>query len=336
MADEIKSTKCTELSEGERTNLFQHLCCSNIRWVCHTNLGGLYVAQVSALDRLVLLKKSDLGYVARHRVDSENPWNEVRLLKQLTSENEGKGHPNVVRLLGYWYAGSPSCLLWSVLEDGGMELFQYVKKHGAIPEPHAREIARQVALALQFIHHRGICHLDVGVENILVQYDPVSGWHARLCDFGMASRMKSVTSKTGVVFSDWRQVQHRTERTAILSPEALAGGAYDGRAADVFAWAVALFTMLVGHPPFGRADATDDRFMFVCRGKMRQLVTLWNRPHLSDDVIDAMSCVLSAPETSRWTVDQVLAHRYFTQHDQGKRRAPAKFVFVRPRARTIP
>ena len=57
-----------------------------------------------------------------------------------------------------------------------------VSYHKGIGEACAKKIARQIGSALEWIHLKNLCHLDVRLDNILVFKSDFSV--VKLCDFG--------------------------------------------------------------------------------------------------------------------------------------------------------
>jgi len=64
------------------------------------------------------------------------------------------------------------------------DLFDYITRRGALPEPQARDILRQTIAILTAVHGMGVFHRDIKDENMLI--DAESG-RIRLIDFGSAA-----------------------------------------------------------------------------------------------------------------------------------------------------
>lgn len=103
------------------------------------------------------------------------------------------------------------------------------------------EVARQVALALDYSHERGIVHRDVKPENVML-VDTAGGLRVQVMDFGIA------------ISPEDEGVDGRIVGTPhYLSPEQAQGERVDRRA-DVYALGAVIFECLAGRPPF-EADA---------------------------------------------------------------------------------
>ncbi|KAJ8324469.1 hypothetical protein O5D80_006721 [Batrachochytrium dendrobatidis] len=127
----------------------------------------------------------------------------------------------------------------------GMELFDYLMDHhlilttGAtgISESHAKPIFRSLLEAVFFLHHRGVAHCDLKLENILVSdTDPPS---IKLIDFGL-SQIYNPNEKAGFPRGS----------EPYVPPELVLRQPIHPLKADVWALGVILFAMLTLRMPF--------------------------------------------------------------------------------------
>lgn len=111
--------------------------------------------------------------------------NEIDILTRLT-------HPVVVRILDSMASGPRPFL--SQERVSGRTLYKVIKREGPVSVERATELGVALASAIHFTHQRGIVHLDIKPENVILGRPP------RLIDFGMACRTDTaarLTSLTG-------------------------------------------------------------------------------------------------------------------------------------------
>ncbi len=186
----------------------------------------------------------------------------------------GLSHPGIVRLYPIPAQHIKRTFVARALElDGqpwyfameylaGPSAVTLVSQHGALAPGLAVEIGQQTAAALEYIHGRGLAHLDVSANNILLReplaeatvLSSVRGHlQAVLVDFGAAQRLVRRAE-----VEEGRLVYMPPERVRVLQgapPETMT----DKPAADIYSLGVALYYMLAGREPFrgSRAQVTE-------------------------------------------------------------------------------
>ncbi|RAK74769.1 serine/threonine-protein kinase [Aspergillus fijiensis CBS 313.89] len=146
-------------------------------------------------------------------------------------------HPNVISLYDVWENRGELYLVLEYVEGG--ELFEYVRKHGPLPEEEAVRLFRQIIAGLGYCHRFNICHRDLKPENILLD-----SWHnVKLADFGMAALQP---------MNQWLNTSCGSPHYA--APEIIYGRRYRGDMADIWSCGIILYALLTGFLPFDGGD----------------------------------------------------------------------------------
>ena len=144
-------------------------------------------------------------------------------------------HPHIIPMLE---SGEAQGQLWYTMPYvRGESLRQLLERERALPVAYAVELARQLALALDYAHREGIVHRDLKPENILL-----SDRQALIADFGLAKALESGGERltaSGVAVGT----------AAYISPEQATSGEVDGRS-DLYSLGCLLYEMLAGQPAF--------------------------------------------------------------------------------------
>ncbi|MDZ8064865.1 MAG: serine/threonine-protein kinase [Nostoc sp. DedQUE08] len=113
---------------------------------------------------------------------------EGRILARLSQDP----HPHIVRVSDLFREGATHCLVMDFVE--GENLFEAVKRKGALPEAEILPCIRQIGEALSVVHQAGLVHRDAHPGNIMVR----SNGKAVLIDFGIAKELlpKTLSSKS--------------------------------------------------------------------------------------------------------------------------------------------
>jgi serine/threonine-protein kinase len=126
----------------------------------------------------------------------------------------------------------------------GESLRERVRRQAQLSLEDAVRITREVALALDFAHKRGIVHRDVKPENILLTSDG----QALLADFGIARALASGAS--GGAGNTLTATGMSVGTPGYMSPEQTTGERTIGPASDVYSLGAVCYEMLAGEPPF--------------------------------------------------------------------------------------
>ncbi len=147
-------------------------------------------------------------------------------------------HPNIVKGYDEGCVGDTHYFVMEYVH--GKSVGRVLKKRTHFGERRAFDIIRQVTLALEYAHARGIVHRDVKPDNIMLTREG----KARLADYGL------------VKFADDLSVAGLTTEGQIMgtpnyiSPEQAGGESNIDIRSDIYSLGATLFHMIVGRPPF--------------------------------------------------------------------------------------
>lgn len=191
-------------------------------------MGIVYAGRDVRLDRLVAIKV--LPELVSSDVVRERFLREARAAARLS-------HPSIVPIYSADERAGVTFLVMAYVDGTTLSART---RDGALAPDDAVPILRDVALALNAAHDRGVIHRDIKPENILV--DRVSG-RAMVTDFGIARLADALQSgaltRTGQVLGT----------VGYMSPEQVTGSEVDGRS-DLYSLGVVAFETLSGRLPF--------------------------------------------------------------------------------------
>lgn len=124
----------------------------------------------------------------------------------------------------------------------GGDLAQHLRGHGPLSLDQGLDLAAQLASALNDAHGAGVLHRDVKPSNVLLRQTE-DGWHAYLCDFGIAHTGAGELTQAGTVVGTY----------GYLAPERCEGEpATEG--SDIYALGCLIVATLSGDAPYAGSD----------------------------------------------------------------------------------
>jgi len=170
-------------------------------------------------------------------------------------------------------------------------------------------VIKQVLDALQFLHHRGIVHLNIQPDNIIMTSR--RRFDVKLIDFGQANKITTV---------DGEKVD-RLGTAEYFAPEKVARESV-GVAADIWGVGVLAFILLSGHSPF-HGDTEEDTFANIKHVRYDAHALYHN---VTKFAMKFLYQTLKRSPKSRLTVEECLDHRWLMlNHAMVKVRKGASF-----------
>jgi len=126
-------------------------------------------------------------------------------------------------------------------------------------EKLARTVFKQILSAIKYLHGQGLAHLDLKLENVLV--DPTEG--VKLIDFDACEPVKTGHKSTSMKGSP-----------GYRAPEFSKGNVENLLAGDIYSLGIVLFILVVGTPPYNEVEKNGkfvfDKFYEVLRTDVKK------------------------------------------------------------------
>jgi len=146
----------------------------------------------------------------------------------------GLAHPNIVQLIGLCIETDDMYIVTEFVSGGDLRC-KLKESDISIDWPTRLAIARDIALAMNYLHSKNIMHRDLKSHNLLV----AEGWKIKVCDFGLARSAPNDGDRnlmTIVGTNEW------------MAPEVAIGENY-ALSADVFSYGMVLFEIITREKP---------------------------------------------------------------------------------------
>ena len=227
-------------------------------------------------------------------------YQEVQILNDLD-------HPHIIKLIEV-IDGSKALHLVMEYMHGG-EVFSVVDRHGRMAEDYARQIIKQIASALAYVHSKGIAHRDLKLENLLMNEDFT---RVILTDFGFGAY---VTTETG----ETNKLSAAVGTLYYASPEVLfsAGSGYSGLPVDIWSLGVCLYAMVCGAFPFD-GDGVEAILDQIRVGSYS--IDIDVTPELKD----LLAAMFTVDPTSRISIQGVLSHPWLALKPRKKKKRKSR------------
>ncbi|CAB4064107.1 Triple functional domain protein [Lepeophtheirus salmonis] len=177
--------------------------------------------------------ESAVKFINRRKQDREITKCEYEILNSL------KGHPHIVEGFELFLTSSSDAIVMEMIHYS-LPLFEVLCQKTHYTEGNIQFYMTQLLKALEHIHSKGIAHLDLKPENLLLQ---TSTKTLKLIDFGSAQRLNDDDEVRS-------QNQLSTKGPEFLAPEILSENKPLGAFTDMWGFGVLIYVSLSGLSPF--------------------------------------------------------------------------------------
>lgn len=224
-----------------------------------------------------------------------------------------EGHPNILKSYGTFAEGQlctelgSNKVAYNVIELAENGTFShFIRTYGGLGETLSKFPFMQVCSAVQYIHSQGIAHMDVKLENILLD----KYFNAKVADLGVALDV----SKTNGFTDSRRGTQ------CYMAPEVnylLPTETFDAYTADIYSLGICLYAMLFGELPLKKDDDSTFSFDTDTLGSITGLKCSvdskkkWD--YLPMDLQELLSNMLSMEPEERPTFEEIFESKWIQE-----------------------
>lgn len=265
---------------------------SDVFLVVNTETDEYFAAKV--FDRDALFKSS----IGTHEIPLQNVLREAEIMALID-------HPCCMSLVEILEDDMTNSILFIMPYADLGPLSRFAHRAEPIAEEEAKRVFFQVARGLQNCHRWNVIHRDLKPDNILRFADG----RVVLADFSVSM----VLEDEGELLEDTRGTP------AFYSPEECMGEPYLGKPTDVWAFGMTLYVMIYGKFPYFDFE-NESMFYFKFFEYSQMIISdeigYPESVEISPELRDFFSHVLEKDPGKRYTMKQVLMHKWFDGYNR--------------------
>ena len=151
-------------------------------------------------------------------------------------------HPGIVKAIGIDPHADPPYFSMEYVEGGNLR--ELLQEEGPLPAARAKKILKEILLALEYAHDRGVVHQDIKPENVLVLPDG----SIKITDFGLGM---TVSGDSLAVSLSLKSDDGLRGTLAYIAPEIRDGEPNIDARADLYSVGVLACELVTGKRPAG-------------------------------------------------------------------------------------
>jgi len=289
--ESIKAAK--DINEFTITNQLGKGSSGIVRNAIHNKTGTKVIIKYVAKSLILRGCWTDINTLAKYKVNlkcnsiNRRFPNEIAVLQYIYDELNGNVPDNITKIITYW---EDSIYYYLVFTDTDFDsdLFDYIDKNpnSLMSENEARTIFKNIAEAIQILHHHNIVHRDIKDENVLINYMTKE---IQLIDYGSSAFYKKDQKLSSFVGS-----------FLFAAPEIIKGMSYEGPPQDIWSLGILLYTMIYKATPF-------NDYYEILRDKMRF------PPGISKECQELILWMTNRNISKRPSIDDVLNHPWLNK-----------------------
>ena len=158
---------------------------------------------------------------------------------------------HILHVMGYSIEGNHYCLVMELMPKGS--LFDLLQSTVSISWHERYQLAKDISIGLNHLHHEGILHRDLKSMNVLLTNDN----RAKLCDFGLAKVKTSTRSQTRTMKTNTGEKSVGT--LSWMAPELFGLKPKYSKASDIYALGIVFWELAARAVPY--EDAGDEQII---------------------------------------------------------------------------
>lgn len=209
-------------------------------------------------------------------------------------------HPHIARLVDVYEVDDKNFKIVMECMLGGELLKRVTKQKGKFEEREVADLARQMLLALNYLHSHEIVHRDLKLENWLFEAEDSD--NLELIDFGFSKMCQG----KGPMSQGLGTLPY-------MAPEVLSPESYTEKC-DMWSFGVIMFILLFGYPPFWDSENMERIIPAVKAGKYEVKAKKWER--VSECGQSFVKDLLVVNPKQRLTAASALNHEWIQKHER--------------------
>jgi calcium-dependent protein kinase len=201
-------------------------------------------------------------------------------------------HPNIIKLYEVFEDDNYLHLVTEYCSGG--ELMERLILQGKYPEPEAAHLLQKVFLAVNNLHHNGICHRDLRPQSFLFASHEINA-ELKLINFGLSNKYCDK--------SENEQKSKKVRSRYYTAPEVMRGEY--GVKCDIWSLGVIMYVMLSGNIPFA-GDNSETVLTNIQSGRFDLRDRVWK--NISPSGIDFLQKLLVVEPHDRLSAEEALVH----------------------------
>lgn len=248
---------------------------------------------------------------------STTGYSRSRVLREVEMFHHCKGHKNIVRFIEFFEECDRFFLVFEKVNGGS--LLSHIQSRVSFTEKEVVFIIRDLAVALQFLHGKGIAHRDLKPENVLCDNKTF-----KICDFDLGSGIKfknALRITTPELHTPVGSAEFMAPEVVKLFMGSSSTSSYDKKC-DLWSIGVIMYILLCNHSPFNGNCGNDCGWSNgeSCQGcqdllfeSIREGTYYFpEEPIISDEACDLINHLL-VESSSRYSAEDILCHPWIAQ-----------------------